>query len=212
MDIKKIESLGTEKKKIYRRFSEKEFDINFNSYNLKNLKFKNGKNTNEKNNVIQKKNIKKFAFKKKLRNNSEISENRKNDNILKNRLNIIDKLNNEKIGILKISSNKESPNKKLNEFNMSNIGKNKIEDQRLIYVLKKLRLEKIINIFANNFMTFNDILFLTRDNLNEFGLLLFQKIRLFSFIEDYKSFAKNFSLEEIKTFFRTNKKYNISKD
>ena len=179
-----------------RRFSEKKLDIKFNSYIFKNLKFKNEPNsTDEKNNNIQKENGKKYKFKKKLRNNSEIIENRKISDILENKLNNI-----------------ENQNKQSKEFIKSNIEKNKIEDQRLNYVLKKLGLEKIINVFVNNFLTFNDILFLTRDNLNEFGLLIFQKIRLFSFIEDYKSFAKSFSIDEIKSFFKINKKYNISKD
>ena len=200
-----------------RRFSEKKFDINFNSYILKNLKFKNERNsTDESNNVIQKKNGKKYTFKKKLRNNSEIIENRKIDNILENELNIIDtnkcKLNKKELENYKCISNKESKKKQSKELNISNKEKNKIEDKRLNYVLKKLGLEKIINVFVNNFMTFNDILLLTRDNLNEYGLLIFQKIRLFSFIEDYKSFAKNFSIDEIKAFFKINKKYNISKD
>lgn len=198
-----------------RRFSEKKFDINFNSNSLKNLKFKNGRKSADEKNNIQKKNFKKYSFKKKFRNKSEIFENRKNGNFLENKLNIIDtnkfKLN-KKLENYKCINNKEIQNKQSEEFNKSNIEKNKIEDQRLNYVLKKLGLEKIINVFMNNFLTFNDILFLTRDNLNEFGLLIFQKIRLFSFIEDYKSFAKNFSIDEIKTFFKINKKYNISKD
>ena len=176
-----------------RRFSEKKFDINFNSNSLKNLKFKNGRKSADE----------------------KIFEYRKNDDFLENKLNIL--LTNEcklnkKLENYKCINNKEIQNKQSEEFNKSNIEKNKIEDQRLNYVLKKLGLEKIINVFMNNFLTFNDILFLTRDNLNEFGLLIFQKIRLFSFIEDYKSFAKNFSIDEIKTFFKINKKYNISKD
>ena len=198
-----------------RRFSEKKFDINFNSNSLKNLKFKNGRKSADEKNNIQKKNCKKFSFKKKFRNKSEIFEYRKNDDFLENKLNIL--LTNEcklnkKLENYKCINNKEIQNKQSEEINKSNIEKNKIEDQRLNYVLKKLGLEKIINVFMNNFLTFNDILFLTRDNLNEFGLLIFQKIRLFSFIEDYKSFSKNFSIDEIKTFFKINKKYNISKD
>jgi hypothetical protein len=181
------------------------------------LKFENERNsTDEKNNNIQKKNCKKYTFKKKLRNNSEIIENRKIDNILENKLNITDtnkyNLNKKKLVNYKYINNKENQNKQSKEFNKSKIKKNKFIDQRINYVLKKLGLEKINNIFVNNFITFNDILYLTRDNLNEFGLLIFQKIRLFSFIEDYKSFAKNFSIDEIKAFFKINKKYNISKD
>ena len=181
------------------------------------MKFKKGRNSSdEKVNNIQKKNSKKFSFKKKLRNNSAIIDNRKNDVFFENKLNIIDtnkyKLKKNKLENYKCIDHKEIQKKQSKEFIKSNIEKNKIEDQRLNYVLKKLGLEKIINVFMKNFITFNDILFLTRDNLSEFGLLIFQKIRLFSFIEDYKSFAKNFFLYEIKNFFKINKQYNISKD
>ena len=75
-----------------RRFSEKKFDINFNSNSLKNLKFKNGRKSADEKNNIQKKNCKKYSFKKKFRNKSEIFENRKNNDFLENKLNIIDVL------------------------------------------------------------------------------------------------------------------------
>jgi len=84
------------------------------------------------------------------------------------------------------------------------------EDIRLYYVMEKLGLESLIPIFEQYHMSFNDILFLTKDDLNELGLKIFQKNRLISFIEEYSSKAKNYTLEEIQTFFEENRIYNIS--
>ena len=49
-----------------------------------------------------------------------------------------------------------------------------------------------------------------KDDLNELGLKIFQKNRLLSFIEEYTSKAKNYTLEEIQNFFEENNIYNIS--
>ena len=84
------------------------------------------------------------------------------------------------------------------------------EDIRLKYVMEKLGLDSLIPIFEQYHMSFNDILFLTKDDLNELGLKIFQKNRLISFIEEYSSQSKNYTLEEIQTFFDKNKIYNIS--
>ena len=74
----------------------------------------------------------------------------------------------------------------------------------------KLGLESLIPIFEQYHMSFNDILFLTKDDLDELGLKIFQKNRLISFIQEYSSKAKNFTREEIQAFFEENRIYNIS--
>ena len=95
-----------------------------------------------------------------------------------------------------------------NENNINDV--NKSEDIRLNFVMQKLGLESLIHIFENYHMSFNDVLFLTRDDLNELGLKIFQKNRLISFIEEYTSKAKNYTLEEIQAFFEENSIYNLS--
>ena len=95
-----------------------------------------------------------------------------------------------------------------NENNTNDV--NKSEDIRLNFVMQKLGLESLIHIFENYHMSFNDVLFLTRDDLNELGLKIFQKNRLISFIEEYTSKAKNYTLEEIQAFFEENSIYNLS--
>ena len=97
-----------------------------------------------------------------------------------------------------------------NEINNGNNNVNEGEDVRLNYVMQKLGLESLIEVFENYHMSFNDVLFLSKDDLNELGFKIFQKNRLLSFIEEYTSKAKNYTLEEIQNFFEENNIYNIS--
>ena len=96
-----------------------------------------------------------------------------------------------------------------NELNNNN-NVNESEDIRLNYVMQRLGLESLIEVFENYHMSFNDVLFLSKDDLNELGFKIFQKNRLLSFIEEYTSKAKNYTLEEIQNFFEENNIYNIS--
>ena len=95
----------------------------------------------------------------------------------------------------------------------NNINENyEYQDFRLNYVMTKLGLESLIPVFEQYHMSFNDILFLSKEDLEEIGLKIFQKNRLISFIEEYSAQAKNYSLEEIETFFEENKIFNITNE
>ena len=153
-----------------------------------------------------------FTFKQndnnlELNNNMDINLESNNSN--NNQENDLENNNTEKIII---NNNKENYEQKpiINEDNNNiteNIG---YEDIRLNYVMTKLGLEDLLPIFEQYHMSFNDILFLTKDDLNELGLKIFQKNRLISFVEEYSAKAKNYTLEEIETFFEENKIYNIT--
>ena len=106
--------------------------------------------------------------------------------------------------------NEEYQAENTNNNENNNININESEDIRLNYVMHKLGLESMIQIFESYHMSFNDVLFLTKEDLNELGFKIFQKNRLLSFIEEYSSKAKNYTLEEIKLFFEENNIYNIS--
>ena len=106
--------------------------------------------------------------------------------------------------------NNDYQNRSSNNENITNNNINDIEDYRLYFVLKKLGLDSLINVFESYHMSFNDVLFLSKDDLNELGFKIFQKNRLLSFIEEYTSKAKNYTLEEIKSFFEENNIFNIS--
>ena len=152
-----------------------------------------------------------FTFKQndnnlELNNNMDINLESNNSN--NNQENDLEN-NTEKIIINKNNENYEQE-RIINEDNNNiteNIG---YEDIRLNYVMTKLGLEDLLPIFEQYHMSFNDILFLTKDDLNELGLKIFQKNRLISFVEEYSAKAKNYTLEEIETFFEENKIYNIT--
>ena len=152
-----------------------------------------------------------FTFKQndnnlELNNNMDINLESNNSN--NNQENDLEN-NTEKIIINKNNENYEQE-RIINEDNNNiteNIG---YEDIRLNYVMTKLGLEDLLPIFEQYHMSFNDILFLTKDDLNELGLKIFQKNRLISFVEEYSAKSKNYTLEEIETFFEENKIYNIT--
>ena len=153
-----------------------------------------------------------FTFKQndnnlELNNNMDINLESNNSN--NNQENDLENNNTEKIIINKNNENYEQE-PIINEDNNNiteNIG---YEDIRLNYVMTKLGLEDLLPIFEQYHMSFNDILFLTKDDLNELGLKIFQKNRLISFVEEYSAKSKNYTLEEIETFFEENKIYNIT--
>jgi len=158
-----------------------------------------------------------FTFKQNNENNLELQNdininkdmNLELNNNMNNKNNYLENKNTEQIIINKKDGNYEQEPVIIEQNN--NIEENNgYEDARLNYVMSKLGLEAIIPIFEQYHMSFNDILFLTKDDLNELGLKIYQKNRLISFIEEYSSKAKNYTLEEIQIFFEENKIYNIS--
>ena len=151
-------------------------------------------------------------------NNNLYNNYKYNENNISNKYNVnnnnpeeeIENFNkNEYIGEDKNQENNDYEKETINNDNNTN-NVNKSEDVRLNFVMQKLGLESLIPIFENYHMSFNDILFLTRDDLNELGFKIFQKNRLISFIEEYTSKAKNYTLEEIQAFFEENSIYNLS--
>ena len=158
-----------------------------------------------------------FTFKQNNENNLELQNdininkdmNLELNNNMNNKDNYLENKNTEQIIINNKDENYEQEPVIIEQNN--NIEENNgYEDARLNYVMSKLGLEAIIPIFEQYHMSFNDILFLTKDDLNELGLKIYQKNRLISFIEEYSSKAKNYTLEEIQIFFEENKIYNIS--
>ena len=156
-----------------------------------------------------------FTFKQNNDNNFELNNNiDMNLELNNNNNNQEDDLENndtERI-IIDNNNNKNNFEQKpiINEDNnyiTENIG---YEDIRLNYVMTKLGLESLLPIFEQYHMSFNDILFLTKDDLNELGLKIYQKNRLISFVEEYSAKAKNYTLEELENFFEENKIYNIA--
>ena len=176
---------------------------------------------NEENEITKKYFNNQFTFKQNsgnnLENNQELIDNKNNDqdmnldlnNINKNQENIL-KDGHEPNYYEKINDNYLGQNRIIIQENNDMNANFEYEDIRLNYVMEKLGLESLIPIFGQYHMSFNDILFLTKDDLDELGLKIFQKNRIISFIQEYSSQAKNYSLEEIQAFFEENRIYNIS--
>ena len=81
------------------------------------------------------------------------------------------------------------------------------KDERLNYCLSVLGLEQLINLFFENNISFIDLLFLTRNDLFELDLGMYQRNRIIQFSNFYKKIAINYSLNELKEFFKYNKQF-----
>ena len=201
--------------------SEITFKQNKNNINI-NIDDKENNNKNilrgkpnklKENKILIKNNISKNENENKYLNNNyqnyKNNLNRFNDNNDSPEEEIENINKNEYIGDDKNKENNDYEKTAINNENNTN-NVNKSEDIRLNFVMKKLGLESLIYVFENYHMSFNDVLFLTKEDLNELGFKIFQKNRLISFIEEYTSKAKNYTLEEIQAFFEENSIYNLS--
>lgn len=137
-----------------------------------------------------------------------------------NNLNPYDKKDDKKDSLNKVNSNK--PNKtndiQHNEDKMQEIEEKEKKDRgdefidydndiRLEIALQKLGLDDLIHVFNNFNITFNDLLFLEKDDLDEMQLHLYQKNRLLTFISEYTQDSSQYTIGEILIFFNNNPKY-----
>ena len=81
------------------------------------------------------------------------------------------------------------------------------EDDRLTYTLITLDLGDLIHIFEENNISFVDMLLLTKDDLKELQLKLYQRNRIHNFSTLFSKYAKNYSISEISDFFNFNQKF-----
>jgi hypothetical protein len=82
-------------------------------------------------------------------------------------------------------------------------------DERLEITLKVLDLENLIGIFVKNKLNFNDLLFLSKDDLLELELSLVARNRVLRFAEAYRQYGREYNLEEIFNFFNKFKSFVI---
>ena len=82
-----------------------------------------------------------------------------------------------------------------------------IEDDRLTYTLITLDLGNLIHIFEENNISFIDMLLLTKEDLKELQLSLYQRNRIYNFSILFNKYAKNYSIGEISDFFSFNKQF-----
>ena len=81
------------------------------------------------------------------------------------------------------------------------------DDDRLTYALITLDLGNLIHIFEDNNISFVDMLLLTKEDLIELQLEIFQRNRIINFSKLFTKYAKNYSIQEISDFFTFNKQF-----
>ena len=138
----------------------------------------------------------------------EINNSKDNKKHKRNNTNLISN-NNFKNFIENINNENSTGN--INEFFKNNRCKSTY-DTKLIYVLKILDLDNLINIFSNNCINFNDLFLLTKQDLIEMNIPIGQRNRLIHFLDKYKSSAKNYDFKEVQNFLDIYKNNNIFKE
>jgi hypothetical protein len=87
--------------------------------------------------------------------------------------------------------------------------KSDINEEKLNYILKKLELENLVNVFVDNCIQFRDLFQLTKIDLREMNMPIGPRNRIYNFINEYKIYAKKYDLNELKQFFKEKTKNGI---
>ena len=103
--------------------------------------------------------------------------------------------------------NRYDESEDINENNYNEENNNEEEDDRLTYTLVTLDLGDLIHIFEENNISFVDLLLLSKDDLKELQLKLYQRNRILNFSTLFNKYAKNYSISEISDFFSFNQKF-----
>ena len=101
-------------------------------------------------------------------------------------------------------------NKSYNNFNKAKINsnqqnliKNNINnntDIKLNFTLSNLELKELQKVFEDNFIFFEDLFLLTKEDFVEMKIPIGPRNRLLNFIKKYKNYAKTFDLNELSSF------------
>ena len=101
----------------------------------------------------------------------------------------------------------EQENENENSLEAQNNNNEDDEDDRLTYTLITLDLGDLIHIFEENNISFVDMLLLSKEDLKELQLKLYQRNRIHNFSVLFSKYAKNYSISEISDFFSFNQKF-----
>ena len=83
------------------------------------------------------------------------------------------------------------------------------KDDKLIYTLKSLNLENLIPKFINNMINFNDIFLLSKQDMNEMKLSALNQEKLINFSNEFLTYGKYFTMEELKNYFESKKSIDL---
>jgi len=132
-----------------------------------------------------------------------------NEKSIKNESNINNKIDFSKnYTNINHNNNQNTDVKLVNNFNEDNNSKINI-DPRLELTLKYLDIMHTLHIFVNNYISFNDLLLLSKNDLIELGFSLVERNRIFTFSQEYKNFGVKFNISEINDFFNKYENLNI---
>ena len=83
----------------------------------------------------------------------------------------------------------------------SNSNRNKnTTDLKLNFTLSNLELNELKNVFEDNYIFFEDLFLLTKEDFIEMKISIGPRNRLLNFIKKYKNYAKTFDLNELSSF------------
>ena len=83
----------------------------------------------------------------------------------------------------------------------SNSNRNKnTTDPKLNFTLSNLELNELKNVFEDNYIFFEDLFLLTKEDFIEMKIPIGPRNRLLNFIKKYKNYAKTFDLNELSSF------------
>ena len=153
-----------------------------------------------------------------LENNEEIEEAdiyadlENNIENAKNQINQVNQIKNQKYeeqeNQQELQDEQENENENLYEEEQDQNNNNEDdEDDRLTYTLITLDLGDLIHIFEENNISFVDMLLLSKEDLKELQLKLYQRNRIHNFSILFSKYAKNYSISEISDFFSFNPKF-----
>ena len=102
----------------------------------------------------------------------------------------------------------EQPLSREEDFSGSQLAYNQNnEDERLRYAMITLNVDELIHLFTENNITFVDLLLLSKEDLSELRLPLYQRNRIWNFSQKFNAYAKNYSMSELTDFFLFNKQF-----
>ncbi len=164
-------------------------------------------NESNYNSIIQK--IFHNKLSQKFRNNNINHKSRNGEIINKNEnkenFNKYSFFNNNNLNIK--SHNRKNPfeEKNIKNYNsytnIYNCNKNK-NKEKLMFILKSLDLENLINVFNFHYVNFSDLFELNKEDLLEMDIPIGPRNRIMNFINEYKKYGKTYELNELKTFFK----------
>ena len=91
-------------------------------------------------------------------------------------------------------------NQNLSHINCNKDKNNNEDEHKLIFVLNNLNLSFLIDAFKINYISFNDLFLLTREDLLEMKIPIGPRNKIIHFIQEYKKHMKSFEFNDISNF------------